>query len=198
MGLRAQQRRKAAAEARQPDYRTPLLYSIWIQLCVGYLLWWTLAGGAAWAAYVYVPPLLTAGGDGRDVDMPAELPSSWPVDELTLPPGAVRAQLPERFRTMGREYTIDGQRFDDDINYGHFPQLWMVSFTSADMPENVYNHLLKNMHEPLYRTVSLERYPEATQFVFLYCDGDTYIYISGPGPFSTDPVYTLKVMAYDH
>lgn len=44
----------------------------------------------------------------------------------------------------------------------------------------------------------VNRSPLQTSFVYAYCDGDTFVYISGPGPYKDDDRYLVRILTYDH
>ncbi|MBN2082850.1 hypothetical protein JW859_11690 [bacterium] len=133
-----------------------------------------------------------------DMDVPAELPATWPLDEVTLPAGALRTQLPNGYWRFKPVYYIDGERWQDPVNYGKVPLRWVVAFCSDNPPETVYNHYVQSLKWPLYRPRSVDRLPLETRLVYDYCDGDTFISITGPGPYDQGRRYIVTILMYDN
>jgi len=134
----------------------------------------------------------------EDIYVAAELPPTWPLDEVTLPPAAFRTQLPNSYWRFKPIYYIDGERWNDPVNYGKVPLRWVVAFNSDKPPETVYNHYIQALKWPLYRPRSVDRRPLETCLLYDYCDGDTFIKITGPGPYDQGRRYIVTILMYDN
>jgi hypothetical protein len=191
-------RQRRAVSGRGSDPVSPLLRRIWLELIVGQLVLWSLYGGCAYAAVVYGPQLLKI-DTGQGVAVPARLPEGWPQPEVRLPAGAVRSELPAEYCNLrGPRFAIAGERWSDPLNWGSYPELWMVAFRCDSVPQAVFNEMMAPLSEPLYKLIDASQTREASQYVYQYCDGDTLVYLNGPGVYGDTRYYTIRVLLYDH
>jgi hypothetical protein len=175
---------------------SPTLRTIWLELLIGQLVIYSIYGGCAFAAVHFGPQMLKH-DTGQSILRLAELPPSWPLPEVKLSDGAIRAELLPEYKQLG-EFTVDGKRWTDTLNYGKYPILWMVRFRDDDPYPQVIDQICRQLQMPLYKLEEIQRTTTATRYVFQYCDGDTLVYVDGPGPDSREHFYTVQILMYDH
>jgi hypothetical protein len=83
---------------------------------------------------------------------PAALPSTWPLAELTIPPGVQRAKVISRFESDSDDgYVVDGKVCQVLHKPSNTAKTWVVSFYWGQHPNELFKYIEDEISENNWR-----------------------------------------------